>query len=590
MSGITGGNVSDESVREMTDTVVGLEEESTWISTDTTGGLGVSYPSRDPGGVATWEDGSKAGIVYGAVTNLSELGISYEDVFERLLERPAETATALEGGFLAACRDRSEDRYVLAADKLGSRAAFYSTEGPFRFGTSVSAILDQMRDPTLDLEGVSNMILMGHLWGSCTLVDEITAVRPAHVVEVSDGTITTERYWRPDYREADPGPDYTTELVERYRRAVRRGRQTFSGEVGIWLSGGLDSRSTSAALMEGDGMGDATLNAYTYDANSPLGINPQLAEEVAGKLGIGFREVSLDAETFGDVFERAIETVDGMIAWNTLCNISATYGVDDRPSIMIEGMQGELLGDHLLRSHLEDYSSAVESQFASEASVPTEAVTRILQPDVDPLTTFRDEAERSPEYTTPSKIKDIHFQNYYSRKTLASNRIIRDRFGERTLHADGEYLEWCAKLPRTHRKGSVPWGNTDIPYGTTRAKLELMRRLSPTLSDITYERTRMKPSLPYPVHVLGFFSSVTLERLLSRPTYGGGQLADFWVRDRGSPMHGIVSNLIEDARDRPLFDGDAVVEVYDAHMDGDNNIPMLSRITTLEYWLQEHLD
>jgi len=588
MGGIAGGDIGEGSVREMLASVDGLADESVWLRSDRSGGIGVSFPTVDPNGVATWEDGQRSGIVYGAITNLPELGLSHGDVFERLLDRPIDTATALEGGFLVVCRDRSENKYVLITDKLGSRLAFYTTSGGFRFATSVSAVLNGTERETLDLESVSNMLLMGHLWGDRTLIKEITAMRPAHVLEVSNESVSTRRYWRPDYGEHDPGEAYLSELVRRYRRAVDRGRNTLSGEVGLWLSGGLDSRSTAAALVGRDR--DADISAYTYDANPPLGINPRLAEEVASRLGIDHWDVPLAADTFGDAFDRAIDTVDGMVAWHTIQNLSATYEVDDRPSVMIEGMQGELLGDHLLRPHLERYASAVESQVASEASVTTDAVDRLLAPDVDPLAVVREEARKSPEPTADGKIKDIHFQNYYSRKTLASNRILRDRFGERTLHADGDYLEWCARLPREYRKGAVSWGNTDIPYGTTRAKLELVRRLSPELADVTYERTRVKPSRPYHAHVLGFFSAVAIERFLSRPTYGAGQLADFWIRDRDSKIHDIVSGLVDDARDRPLFSGDTVLDAYESHMDGSNNAGTISRITTLEYWLQEHFD
>jgi hypothetical protein len=48
--------------------------------------------------------------------------------------------------------------------------------------------------------------------------------------------------------------------------------------------------------------------------------------------------------------------------------------------------------------------------------------------------------------------------------------------------------------------------------------------------------------------------------------------------------------LLDDARRRELFDADAVSEVYADHMNGANNAGLIARITTLEYWLQEHVD
>lgn len=47
-----------------------------------------------------------------------------------------------------------------------------------------------------------------------------------------------------------------------------------------------------------------------------------------------------------------------------------------------------------------------------------------------------------------------------------------------------------------------------IPYGTSRTKLGLLRRIAPGLTDITYERTKVKPSRPYPIHIVGFLGNV----------------------------------------------------------------------------------
>jgi asparagine synthase (glutamine-hydrolysing) len=123
-----------------------------------------------------------------------------------------------------------------------------------------------------------------------------------------------------------------------------------------------------------------------------------------------------------------------------------------------------------------------------------------------------------------------------------------------------------------------------------RTKLELLRRLNPRLANVTYERTKVKPSRPYPLHVAGFVGNVGYGRLSGKPTYGTGQLADFWVRDTETELHEFVTSLVDDARDRDLFDGNAVQDLYDAQMSGKNEIPLLASVTTLEYWMQRHLE
>jgi asparagine synthase (glutamine-hydrolysing) len=546
----------------------------------------------------SWEQDSRFGIVYGAVTNLDEIGWEFSDLFERLLDRPSETAATIEGPFVIACYDGSVNRYLLVTDKLGSRPCFYTTEDPFRFATAVSPLVDRLDSPSVDIQGVSDMILMGHLWGERTLVENIRTVRPATVMEITAGNVTSTRYWKPEYTEADPGPEYLSELARRYRQAARRTGRTLPATVGLWLSGGLDSRTTAAALLDGQ-LSDRfeSMTAYTYDANPPTRDNPTIARTVADRLGMEFVEVPLTAETFFPVFESVIEATDGMIQWKTLVNLSATYSLTDGPTAMLEGMQGELVGDHPFRYHLYELNSVVQAQHDSEASVDAETVRRLLTPDVDPHGTFKAEERRSSETSHRAKVLDIHFQNYYARNVLASDRLVRQRMETRTPQVDGSYLEWCAKLPRAYRKGTFPFSERvikadagGVPYGTSRAKLDLCRRVAPSVADVTYERTQTKPSRGYPFHVAGFVANVVTGRLRGEATYGRGALSDFWLRDTSTDLHQRVTDLIDDACSRPLFDSDVVLETYDQHMDGKNNSSMLSRITTLEYWLQRHLD
>jgi len=594
MSGISGGEVDEASLRKMLDGISGDDSEIRWRHEAGNYSLGIRYPQTDPHGAAVWEDGSRAGVIYGAITNLDELSLTVDQALEQLLDRPTEVAPKLEGGFLIVCYDATDNRFVLVTDKLGARSCYYTTNAGFQFATAVDVLLPNIKEPTLNAQAANDMLLMGHLWGDHTLVTQIKAMRPATVLEVVNGKRSFERYWKPDYSEEESGPEYVTELVNRYRQAIRRTSKTLPSEAGIWLSGGLDSRTTASALMEQTSPeGFNTLRAYTYNANPPTGDNTRIASDVAQRLGIPLKQIPFTAETVAENFEQIIEATDGTVRWISTLNLSATYAVDRVSPVMMEGMQGALVGDHLLRHHLDGSRSAVEAQYESEAGSSVEAVQRVLSPDIDPFSTFKEEVKYTSELSSREQVLDIHFQNYYNRHTLASNRLMRDCGGSRVPHADGDYLEWCAKLPHQYRKGTVslPIGQEDrIPLGTSPVKLELSRSISPELTDITYERTKIKPKWPYPFHVGGFFTNVIVNRLRSKPTYGNGQLADFWIRDVDTRLHDRVAKLVDDAASRDLFDGDAVRETFDAHMSGANNAPMISQITTLEYWIQTHLD
>jgi asparagine synthase (glutamine-hydrolysing) len=593
MTGLVGGtNVAP--LEETLDELTYGDGTKRWYHEHDNLALGLAYQRADQQGRTMWTDGARGGVIYGALTNLGERGWSVEDLFHRLLQRPAETAAALDGAFVIACQDPSADRHLVVTDKLGARPVFSTASGPFRYASAVQALLQYCDEPSVNLQAVSDMLLMGHLWGDRTLVEGIRAQRPATVVDVVDGDRSATRYWKPEYTERAADEQYLADLTDSYRQAVRRTSETLPSEVGIWLSGGLDSRTTTGALQQYRQPGGVeTLKTYTYDANPPTNDNPRIARQVAQTLGVENQQVPLTAETVGENFERIIEATDGMLMWAFGANLSATYELEDPTPVMMEGMQGALLGDHLYRHHLHDVSSAVESQASSETNTSPEAVTGLLSPDVDPLDSFRAEIERTSETSVREQVLDIHFQNYYSRVFMPSNRLMRDRVGTRAAQVDGDYLELCAKLPRRFRKGALrTWGAPEggVPFEPTRAKLGLIRRIDPDLADITYERSKVKPSWPYPIHVAGFVGNVLVNRLRSQPTYGSGQLSDFWIRDTETQLHDHVTRLVDDACSRDLFDADAVREVYDEHMDGANNAAMLSKITTIEHWLQTNLD
>lgn len=591
MSGLIGGTIGQGPLGDMLEVVETGADETSWTFETQDTRLGVTHHRSDPQGVTAWDDGKQAGIVYGTITNLEELGLTKQGLFERVLDRPIATAAAVEGSFVVSVVDAAANRIVVFTDKLGARPCYYTSDGPFVFGTRLAALLQRLDEQTIDEQAVSDMLLMGHMWSDSTLLEEVKAIRPATVLEVVDGERSTERYWKPDFEEAPPGEEYLTELVRRYRRAVRRSASTFPGRAGIWLSGGLDSRTTAGALVNDAGASFESLQAYTYDANPPTNDNPRLGSEVARRLGIEYTQVPLTAETFGDHFERVIEATDGMVRWNTTLNLSPTFTIQSPSPVMFEGMQGELVGDHPFRHHLTDFGSVVESQYSSDGHANPSDVMAVLEPDVDPFGSLKREAGHTDETGLRKQVLDIHFQNYY-RGSLSSNAVMRERVGSRVIHADGDLLEWCARLPHRYRKGAFPMdiGDGGIPYGTSRAKLELIRRIDRSLADVPYERTKVKPSWPYEAHVAGFIGNVILGRLRSKPTYGNGELADFWIRDEHTRVHERVTELVQNARSRDIFDGDVLQDLYARHMDGANNSPMLAQVTTLEYWFQQHID
>lgn len=164
--------------------------------------------------------------------------------------------------------DRATNRLILSRDPFGVKPLFYHVNADRVVAASeIKALLADSATPrevnwtaslqAAPLHGVPMLeATRAHTWFSdIRMVEAGTTVE----IDLSDGTVTTHRYWHPNRIAADddsrPG-----EVVDRFRatltRSVRESR-TADAEVGLMLSGGIDS--VSVAALTGPGMATFTI-------------------------------------------------------------------------------------------------------------------------------------------------------------------------------------------------------------------------------------------------------------------------------------------------------------------------------------------
>lgn len=593
MTGLVGGSITGNGLSEM---ITPMQYEP-WYEVERfeEGGHGfglIHHGSRDQLGQTTWHGDGASGAIYGAVSNWDQLGLTPETLFKRIRKRPSAQIAELDGPFVLVYTDA--DTVLLATDKIGARPCYYTVEDGLLFASELKAILTQIDDPQVNHQAVSDMLLLGSMWGEKTLVNGIRALPPATVLEYSDGTVSLERYWRCSFDAAAPSEQYIYKLIKEYERCVDQMASTMSGTVGVWLSGGLDSRAMIAALEKNAATEQTfdSLYAYTYDANPTGGGNPQLARRIAETLDITLEQIELTPEAFVSIANKAVDIMDGMVRWNSLLNLTAVFNRTNRdPGIILEAAgQGELFGERLQRYHLSKCSSVIDAMYQSEASLDEETVRNLLQIDVDPLDSFRREAQKSEEQSTRSIVLDAHFRNFYSRQTLASNHVTRSQVGTRVALVDGALLRHAAKLPLQYRMGTFPFTNGTIPYGAVQQKLRLVRSLNTELSKIPYERTNIAPLRPFPLHVLGFVTVTAIKRLAGKQTHGSRGMVGEWYCHE-TPMQDFIDDWLDDACRRSLFNEDMIRDAQQGHLNGDGDYTnVFSPITTLEMWLQKYID
>jgi len=543
----------------------------------------VHHGDADPHGYAVVDDGGVAGAVYGTISN--HRGTLSPELVKRVLDDPEATLPSLEGPFALACLDRSSGRFVLATDKLGTRALYYTTREPFAFASDLQPVLTAVDDPTVDEQAVSDLLSMAHIWGSKTLVEEVRSLRPASYVQYEDGEWDQRRYWTFSFGSRTDSR-YVPDLAATYADAVSEVAETTPDTLGLWLSGGLDSRILAGTLASER----HPFRAYTYDRPLEHEFDPflssiELASRVSETLGVDHRIVDFDPATLLDRVPDLVDITAGQVGWNTVVNLSAVFEVDaEETPVMMEGSVPIVCGEHVWASYLGGSSHPADALYEMHARRDAGQVKDVLACDVEPKDTFIDEARAAPHAGRDDRILSATHQNYNSRKHFTNNKVARAHLGTREFLAHGDLLDVIGDMPAAYRTQTIPFTGDRIPHVPSKLKLRLLRELDGGLVDIPYEGTQFPPSYPHVLHGAGFVVKNVVQRTLSSSTLGN------WYRERDD-FRAFVDRLLDSAARRDVFDREGIERVRATHLAGDaDRIGFIAPITTVELFLQNVLD
>jgi asparagine synthase (glutamine-hydrolysing) len=159
----------------------------------------------------------------------------------------------LDGMFAFGLWDATEQRLVLARDRLGKKPLYYViVGGRLLFASEIKALLAHP-DVTRDLDPVAldHYLTFSNVPAPRTLFAGIHKLAPGHVLTCTRRGIDVRRYWSPldgDSFGRDVSEDEAVERVLALLRESVRKRMMSDVPIGALLSGGIDS-STNVALM-----------------------------------------------------------------------------------------------------------------------------------------------------------------------------------------------------------------------------------------------------------------------------------------------------------------------------------------------------
>jgi asparagine synthase (glutamine-hydrolysing) len=163
----------------------------------------------------------------------------------------------LDGMFAFAIWDNNRKQLFMARDRMGIKPFYFArTENFFRFASNIQALLATGEiDTSIDKIGLHHQFtLHAVIPAPHTILNGIKKLEPGTSMTISaNGETSSQRYWhliatRPKQKFSDQ--EWTDQIHDQLREAVRKRKMVADVPVGVLLSGGLDSSLLVALLAE----------------------------------------------------------------------------------------------------------------------------------------------------------------------------------------------------------------------------------------------------------------------------------------------------------------------------------------------------
>lgn len=392
----------------------------------------------------------------------------------------------LNGQFNILIYDRHDRVVKVFNDRLAYRPFYYfCADGLALFGVEKKALFASLGNtPALDGMGVLEFLTFGHNLGDRTVFSGIDAMPQGSVLDFRNGRGHVRRYWRLAYDNRDAVPplnEAARELGRRVCGAVSRSTR-HAHRYGIFLSGGLDSRTTAGALARVH----PDVVSFTFGrADDP---DFKYGRQLAGELGFAHCRLSYDDVSFLDVLPRIVWRTEGAIPFNDTLSIAHHERIRENADIILNGHFGDVLtGGHLLPALflLRDSRQLVKHIITKRSMLSLDASRSLFKPS------FAEEAysemvrgiEHSllafgePSQPLACNLWDMTVrQRRYTFSSAAVDRYVLEQV---TPFTDNDVTEWMLKMPLRYLFGQrvykrmilqtfpeikhVPWAKTGHP-------------------------------------------------------------------------------------------------------------------------------
>lgn len=394
-------------------------------------------------------------------------------VHKEALTRNWNVMREAEGTFCLVHYQPQTGTVVLATDKLGVRPLYFWMDENLVVFASALRILEELSfvPKKMDLRAVTEVVALGAPLADRTPYANISRLKSAEIVKITNEGAARSCYWRWDEIEVseDPEPACLARVYDRFQTATKR-RIRNDRDTAAYLSGGLDSRCTVAALCD-NGVRTRTVNFARPGTQDYF-----FGKDFAAKIGSIHQSIPKER---GD----SVPDYSSLMA-KTLGGFDHDNCCSERPRLVWSGEGGSVLLGHVhLNESIVDLMRAGKIGRAIEAYVQREQIDvplKLFQPQI--LENVRDVVAQGIR----DELSEVHSEDagrnfYFFLMCNDQRRKLTSHFENIDLHRlefqlpffDGAfltsvvatpldwclrhkfYLKWLAHFPKP--VAAVPW-------------------------------------------------------------------------------------------------------------------------------------
>ncbi|ADJ16306.1 asparagine synthase [Halalkalicoccus jeotgali B3] len=496
----------------------------------------------------------------------------------------------LNGNCVGIIHDPEAGTLSIFTDRLGSVPIYHATPGDgIVFATEIEAIASHPDVETEFHRGyLHEYLVYRRPFGVKTPLVGIEELQPASIttIDLADGSVDTEQYWRPRYRPCEmPFGAFVDEFTDRFTRLIDEWRRE-DCRYGVLLSGGSDSRLNLAALGPG---------ITAFHMAGWMSREARTAERVAIESGNEFVFLRRNHDYQEEALVRN-QPFSNFNGWFTQGYATGFEGeIRDRVDVLLSGMYADtLFKGHAIPSPNYDLGPIGNLTLPVETKIETlpEFVDWLCEiaPSDDNLpfpndlratleeNIYREDGEIVHHDVRYDSIEDLVYCSGYFPLTNDDDVIFRNSLREmlpyRTPFLDNRLVDLSLRMP--------------IRYRLRRNVIDAaVKRLDERLASIPHADAGMGLGHSFPVDFTGrklkaLWRKHVANEAPPRPYLSNGS----WVNDAELIRHDdFYWRAIEAHADviegLDFLEFDDVRACYRAHLDGQNNVVELYTLLTV---------